>query len=117
MYFCENCIINECKYCMNKHPYYNGIICTCRCNWETKGDKSQLNLTDDEYLFLANCSDNEFHNWCIRWLTKGDKSQKMNVDELLEPQYYGNRVKIDCWLKRWEYDELKRLVTNRGKRN
>lgn len=29
-----------------------------------------MNLTNQDYEFLANCSDNEFHNWCIRWLRK-----------------------------------------------
>lgn len=30
-----------------------------------------MNLTDDEYAYLANCSINDFHNWCVRWLDDG----------------------------------------------
>jgi len=30
-----------------------------------------MNLNDSDYLFLANCTNNEFHNWCIRWLSRG----------------------------------------------
>lgn len=25
-----------------------------------------VEITDDEYLFLANCTDIEFNNWCVR---------------------------------------------------
>jgi len=25
-------------------------------------------LTDIDYEFLANCSNNDFHNWCVRWI-------------------------------------------------
>lgn len=31
-----------------------------------------MNLQDDDYEFLANCSDVEFHNWCIRWLKNNE---------------------------------------------
>jgi hypothetical protein len=29
-----------------------------------------LNLSDETYTYLANCTDIEFHNWCIRWLAE-----------------------------------------------
>ena len=25
-------------------------------------------ITDSDYEFLANCSNNDFHNWCVRWI-------------------------------------------------
>ena len=32
-----------------------------------------MTITDNDYLFLANCSNIEFHNLCIIWLEENEK--------------------------------------------
>ncbi len=35
-------------------------------------------ITDKDYEFLANCTDIEFNNWCVRYLNKIRKSSSFS---------------------------------------